>query len=291
EASRLVPTFTGQRSSLATNNALHPQRLLDSSESRPREPRPERDSHFTFHLPVLLSADTSSENPSLFQVYDVRPLLFPVLLRRSFPRPASALFSGNFEGAWPPASASPGIPASCSRFPLLLHHPPGSGPALAPTSGHPCGRPRPQGSALRLSAPPLVVAPACIPVVAVLVPEAGSAESFPREEARLCSPVSGVPLRPARVSVSTCVRAPAVSSARPRGAIGGGAQDAPPPPMAAEIQPKPLTRKPILLQRMEGSQEVVNMAVIVPKEEGVISVSEDRSNGKHCKHTPASILQ
>lgn len=51
---------------------------------------------------------------------------------------------------------------------------------------------------------------------------------------------------------------------------------APPPRMAAEIQPKPLTRKPILLQRVEGSQEVVNMAVIVPKEEGVISVSEDR---------------
>ncbi|XP_058293916.1 WD repeat and FYVE domain-containing protein 2 isoform X4 [Hylobates moloch] len=47
--------------------------------------------------------------------------------------------------------------------------------------------------------------------------------------------------------------------------------------MAAELQPKPLTRKPILLQRMEGSQEVVNMAVIVPKEEGVISVSEDRT--------------
>uniref|UniRef100_A0A5F5PVX3 Uncharacterized protein n=2 Tax=Equus TaxID=9789 RepID=A0A5F5PVX3_HORSE len=60
--------------------------------------------------------------------------------------------------------------------------------------------------------------------------------------------------------------------------------------MAAEIQPKPLTRKPILLQRVEGSQEVVNMAVIVPKEEGVISVSEDRSK-KHCKHTPASSLQ
>lgn len=49
-----------------------------------------------------------------------------------------------------------------------------------------------------------------------------------------------------------------------------------PPQMAAEIQPQPLTRKPILLQRVEGSQEVVNMAVIVPKEEGVISVSEDR---------------
>uniref|UniRef100_A0A2K6GDL6 WD repeat and FYVE domain containing 2 n=1 Tax=Propithecus coquereli TaxID=379532 RepID=A0A2K6GDL6_PROCO len=58
--------------------------------------------------------------------------------------------------------------------------------------------------------------------------------------------------------------------------------------MAAEIQPKPLTRKPILLQRVEGSQEVVNMAVIVPKEEGVISVSEDRASGKHCKHTPVA---
>uniref|UniRef100_A0A8D2BJ74 WD repeat and FYVE domain containing 2 n=1 Tax=Sus scrofa TaxID=9823 RepID=A0A8D2BJ74_PIG len=51
--------------------------------------------------------------------------------------------------------------------------------------------------------------------------------------------------------------------------------------MAAEIQPKPLTRKPILLQRVEGSQEVVNMAVIVPKEEGVISVSEDRAHGQN----------
>ncbi|KAM8922803.1 WD repeat and FYVE domain-containing protein 2 isoform 3-T3 [Lycaon pictus] len=47
--------------------------------------------------------------------------------------------------------------------------------------------------------------------------------------------------------------------------------------MAAEVQPQPLTRKPILLQRVEGSQEVVNMAVLVPKEEGVISVSEDRT--------------
>lgn len=167
----------------------------------------------------------------------------------------------------PPA---PGFPSSFTTLPEV--DPPSRPPAATPLRQAPPTRLRPSGS----PPPPLVVAPACIPVVAVLVPEAGSAESFPREEARLCSPVSGVPLRPARVSVSTCVRAPAVSSARPRGAIGGGAQDAPPPPMAAEIQPKPLTRKPILLQRMEGSQEVVNMAVIVPKEEGVISVSEDR---------------
>uniref|UniRef100_A0A8C5P870 WD repeat and FYVE domain containing 2 n=1 Tax=Leptobrachium leishanense TaxID=445787 RepID=A0A8C5P870_9ANUR len=47
--------------------------------------------------------------------------------------------------------------------------------------------------------------------------------------------------------------------------------------MAAEIHPKPLTRKPVLLSKVEGSQDVVNMAVIVPKEDGVISVSEDRT--------------
>uniref|UniRef100_A0A7N9IF01 WD repeat and FYVE domain containing 2 n=1 Tax=Macaca fascicularis TaxID=9541 RepID=A0A7N9IF01_MACFA len=94
----------------------------------------------------------------------------------------------------------------------------------------------------------------------------------------LLSPPRLRPLfREFRRGVASGKRVSRVSSARPRGAIGGGAQDAPPPPMAAEIQPKPLTRKPILLQRMEGSQEVVNMAVIVPKEEGVISVSEDRT--------------
>ncbi|KAJ7418102.1 WD repeat and FYVE domain-containing protein 1 [Willisornis vidua] len=46
--------------------------------------------------------------------------------------------------------------------------------------------------------------------------------------------------------------------------------------MATEPQPKALTRKPVLLNKVEGSQEVVNMAAIVPKEDGVISVSEDR---------------
>lgn len=49
--------------------------------------------------------------------------------------------------------------------------------------------------------------------------------------------------------------------------------------MAAEPQPKALTRKPLLLNKVEGSQEVVNMAAIVPKEDGVISVSEDRYRG------------
>ncbi|MGH0143100.1 UNVERIFIED_CONTAM: hypothetical protein FKN15_029791 [Acipenser sinensis] len=46
--------------------------------------------------------------------------------------------------------------------------------------------------------------------------------------------------------------------------------------MAAEIHPKPLTRRPVLLNKIEGSQDVVNTAVIIPKEDGVISVSEDR---------------
>ncbi|TRZ02739.1 hypothetical protein DNTS_005423 [Danionella cerebrum] len=45
--------------------------------------------------------------------------------------------------------------------------------------------------------------------------------------------------------------------------------------MAAEIQPRPLSRKPVLLSKIEGFQDVVNSAVIIPKEDGVISVSQD----------------
>uniref|UniRef100_A0A673XSV3 WD repeat and FYVE domain containing 2 n=1 Tax=Salmo trutta TaxID=8032 RepID=A0A673XSV3_SALTR len=47
--------------------------------------------------------------------------------------------------------------------------------------------------------------------------------------------------------------------------------------MAAQIQPKPQTRTPVLLNKIEASQDVVNTAVIIPKEDGVISVSEDRT--------------
>uniref|UniRef100_A0A7N8WLA5 WD repeat and FYVE domain containing 2 n=1 Tax=Mastacembelus armatus TaxID=205130 RepID=A0A7N8WLA5_9TELE len=47
--------------------------------------------------------------------------------------------------------------------------------------------------------------------------------------------------------------------------------------MAAEIQPQPQARKPCLLSTIEGFQEVVSTAVIIPKEDGVISVSEDRT--------------
>lgn len=46
--------------------------------------------------------------------------------------------------------------------------------------------------------------------------------------------------------------------------------------MAEEIQPKPQTRTPVLLNKIEASQDVVNTAVIIPKEDGVISVSDDR---------------
>ncbi|KAF0026744.1 hypothetical protein F2P81_021481 [Scophthalmus maximus] len=47
--------------------------------------------------------------------------------------------------------------------------------------------------------------------------------------------------------------------------------------MAAEIQPQPQARKPCLLSKIEAFQEVVSSAVIIPREDGVISVSEDRA--------------
>ncbi|TMS06809.1 WD repeat and FYVE domain-containing protein 2 [Larimichthys crocea] len=47
--------------------------------------------------------------------------------------------------------------------------------------------------------------------------------------------------------------------------------------MAAEIQPQPQARKPCLLSKIEAFQDVVSSAVIIPKEDGVISVSEDRT--------------
>uniref|UniRef100_A0A8C2E051 WD repeat and FYVE domain containing 2 n=1 Tax=Cyprinus carpio TaxID=7962 RepID=A0A8C2E051_CYPCA len=47
--------------------------------------------------------------------------------------------------------------------------------------------------------------------------------------------------------------------------------------MAAEIHQRPQTRKPVLLNKIEGFQDVVNTAVIIPKEDGVISVSQDRT--------------
>ncbi|XP_028292649.1 WD repeat and FYVE domain-containing protein 2 isoform X3 [Gouania willdenowi] len=48
--------------------------------------------------------------------------------------------------------------------------------------------------------------------------------------------------------------------------------------MATETaQPRPQARKPYLLGSIDAFQEVVSTAVILPKEDGVISVSEDRT--------------
>lgn len=54
--------------------------------------------------------------------------------------------------------------------------------------------------------------------------------------------------------------------------------------MAAEIKPAPgvnhdkfsSSRKPILLSKLEGCSDDVNAAIIIPREEGVISVCDDR---------------
>ena len=54
--------------------------------------------------------------------------------------------------------------------------------------------------------------------------------------------------------------------------------------MAAEIRTETAsstgrvggTRKPQLLNKLEGCCDAVNMAVIIPREDGVISVSDDR---------------
>lgn len=47
--------------------------------------------------------------------------------------------------------------------------------------------------------------------------------------------------------------------------------------MAAEAQLRPpQARKPVLISKIDAFQDVVNTAVIIPKEDGVISVSQDR---------------
>ncbi|XP_060073051.1 WD repeat and FYVE domain-containing protein 2-like [Ylistrum balloti] len=52
--------------------------------------------------------------------------------------------------------------------------------------------------------------------------------------------------------------------------------------MAAEIKPVPVNkqgnvRKPVLLSKLEGFNDDVNMAVIIPREDGVITVSDDKT--------------
>lgn len=54
--------------------------------------------------------------------------------------------------------------------------------------------------------------------------------------------------------------------------------------MAAEIKPAPggnhdkfsSSRKPVLLSKLEGCNDDVNAAIIIPREDGVISVCDDR---------------
>uniref|UniRef100_A0A8C5BSM3 WD repeat and FYVE domain containing 1 n=1 Tax=Gadus morhua TaxID=8049 RepID=A0A8C5BSM3_GADMO len=47
--------------------------------------------------------------------------------------------------------------------------------------------------------------------------------------------------------------------------------------MAAEIHSRPQTSRPVLLNKIEGHSDGVNAAVLIPKEDGVITVSEDRT--------------
>ncbi|KTF88326.1 hypothetical protein cypCar_00025883 [Cyprinus carpio] len=45
--------------------------------------------------------------------------------------------------------------------------------------------------------------------------------------------------------------------------------------MAAEIHSRPQSSRPVLLNKIEGHSDSVNAAVLIPKEDGVITVSED----------------
>ena len=45
---------------------------------------------------------------------------------------------------------------------------------------------------------------------------------------------------------------------------------------SAEIRTQSKSRRPVLISKLEGCGGVVTAAVIIPKEDGVISVSEDR---------------
>lgn len=62
--------------------------------------------------------------------------------------------------------------------------------------------------------------------------------------------------------------------------------------MAAEIKPVPAQggsslaaksnqKKPVLIHKIEGYDDVVNQAIIIPKEDGVIAVSDDRQASFH----------
>lgn len=46
--------------------------------------------------------------------------------------------------------------------------------------------------------------------------------------------------------------------------------------MAAEIHSRPQSRRPVLLSKVEGHQDAVSAALLIPKEDGVITAGEDR---------------
>ncbi|KAJ7424111.1 WD repeat and FYVE domain-containing protein 1 [Willisornis vidua] len=47
--------------------------------------------------------------------------------------------------------------------------------------------------------------------------------------------------------------------------------------MAAEIHSRPQSRRPVLLSKVEGHQDAVSAALLIPKEDGVITAGEDRT--------------
>lgn len=46
--------------------------------------------------------------------------------------------------------------------------------------------------------------------------------------------------------------------------------------MAAEIHSRPQSSRPVLLSKIEGHQDAVSAALVIPKEDGIITASEDR---------------
>uniref|UniRef100_A0A8C0FXT7 Uncharacterized protein n=1 Tax=Chelonoidis abingdonii TaxID=106734 RepID=A0A8C0FXT7_CHEAB len=53
--------------------------------------------------------------------------------------------------------------------------------------------------------------------------------------------------------------------------------------MAAEIHARPQSSRPVLLSKVEGHQDAVSAALLIPQEDGLITASEDRwFIPKHC---------
>eukprot|EP00069_Balaena_mysticetus_P006025 bmy_18335T0 len=59
--------------------------------------------------------------------------------------------------------------------------------------------------------------------------------------------------------------------------------------MAAEIHSRPQSSRPVLLSKIEGHQDAVTAALLIPKEDGVITASEDRSMGNSIENKIKSL--